>query len=303
VNDDEQTELCELAFELFAETRPVKKIIYSGDALAARIVGGKENCAILPGGSATVRNEHFFAMSASPVDSLDIAVYYRQNGEEKSGHLAVPVVNYKTKNEYIFPVRGKGWQVHGNYDCLGSHRIPAPASMEFAIDLGMLDFENKITYEWNANRKNEDALCYGKEILAIGDGEVVDCYSTADWRAFYSDDPESDWVRIGKQYGSVPLHCGNYVIIRHANDEYSFYGHMIQNSVTVQKKMSVKQGDVLGKLGNVGFSFSPHLHFHLMDGPDLFEACGLPCHFTNIVDMCGRQLSLICEEYTIIMVK
>jgi hypothetical protein len=42
--------------------------------------------------------------------------------------------------------------------------------------------------------KNEDALCYGQEIIAIGDGKVVDCYNTADWRAFPSDDPESDWV-------------------------------------------------------------------------------------------------------------
>lgn len=29
--------------------------------------------------------------------------------------------------------------------------------------------------------KNEDALCYGQEIIAIGDGEVVDSYNTADW--------------------------------------------------------------------------------------------------------------------------
>jgi len=143
----------------------------------------------------------------------------------------------------------------------------------------------------------------GHDIIVIGDGEVVDCYNTADWRIFPSDDPNSGWIKIKNQFGNTPLHCGNYVIIKHDNDEYSLYGHMIQHSVTVKKGMKVKQGDILGKLGNTGFSFSPHLHFHLMNGSDIFEARGLPCHFTNISDMLGRPLSLIMEEYTIVMTK
>jgi murein DD-endopeptidase MepM/ murein hydrolase activator NlpD len=291
VNDvEEQIEIFEFVFELFAENKPIKKIVYSDVSL------------LLSKGEKIIRNEHFYIKNILPVDMLEIKVYFKQNGDEKAEALTVPVVNYKTKNEYIFPVKGGGWQVNGNYDCLGAHRIPAPASMEFSIDLGMLNSDNK--YEWNDSMKNEDALCYGQEIIAIGDGEVVDCYNTADWRAFWSDDPESDWVKILNQFGTIPLHCGNYVTIKHANDEYSFYGHMIKGSVTVQKGMRVKQGDVLGKLGNVGFSGAPHLHFHLMDGPDSFgEAKGLPCHFTNIIDMCGRPLSLIQEEYTIVMIK
>jgi len=291
VNDTEKSiEIFELAFELFALNKPIKKIVYSDSSL------------LLSGQNKTIRNEHFFIKSDSPVDMLDIKAYYRQDGENKVENLIIPVINYKTKNNYIFPVKGEGWQVQGNYDCIGAHRIPAPPSMEFAIDLGMLNSDNK--YEWNDGMKNEDALCYGQEIIAIGDGDVVDCYNTADWRVFWSDDPESDWVKIGNQFGTVPLHCGNYIVIRHDNDEYSFYGHMIKNSVTVQKGMRVKQGEVLGKLGNIGFSGAPHLHFHLMDEPDAFgEAQGLPCHFTNIVDMCGRPLSLIQEEYTIVMVK
>ena len=295
-NIEKQIEFVDLVFELFAAGKPVKKIVYSGEALLSKVA-----CVLSPNEEAIIQNEHFYVMSGSPVDTLDIKTYFKQDGEEKTEHLTVPVVNYKTKNEYIFPVKGGSWQVHGNYDCIGAHRIPAPASMEFAIDLGMLNSENR--YEWNDGMKDEDALCYGQEIIAIGDGEVVDCYNTADWRIFPSGDPNSDWVKIGEQFGSVPQHCGNYVIVKHDNDEYSFYGHMIQHSVTVKKGMSVKQGDVLGRLGNVGFSGAPHLHFHLMDGPELFEARGLPCHFTNIIDMCGRPLSLIQEEYTIVFVK
>ena len=300
-NTEEQIELFKLVFEVFSTNKPVKKIVYSGEALASRISNGKKSCVLLPREEAIIRKEHFSILSDLAVDTLDIKMYYIQSGEEKSEHVTIPIVNYKTQNNYIFPVRGGGWQVNGNYDCRGAHRIPAPASMEFAIDLGLLNSESK--YEWNDSMRNEDALCYGQEIIAIGYGEVVDCYNTADWRAFPSDNPESDWVRIGKQFGQVPLHCGNYVVIRHDHNEYSLYGHMIQNSVTVKKGMSVKQGDVLGKLGNVGFSGAPHLHFHLMDGPELFKSNGLPCHFTNIIDMVGKPLSLIQEEYTIVFTK
>jgi murein DD-endopeptidase MepM/ murein hydrolase activator NlpD len=42
---------------------------------------------------------------------------------------------------------------------------------------------------------------------------------------------------------------------------------------------SVKKGDVLGKVGHSGNSFSPHLHFQLMDSSDIFSARGLPCAF------------------------
>jgi len=300
-NTNEKMELIELAINVFAKNKNVKRIVYCGEALASRIVDSKENCILSPGEEAIIRKEHFSVLCNLAVDMLDIKVYYKQNREKRSEHLTVPVVNYKTQNNYIFPVRGGGWQVNGNYDCLGAHRIPAMASMEFAIDLGLLNSESK--YEWDDGMKNENALCYGQEIVAIDDGEVVDYYNTADWRAFPSNDPESDWVRIGKQFGQVPLHCGNYAIIKHDHGEYSLYGHMIQHSVTVKNGMHVKQGDVLGNLGNVGFSGAPHLHFHLMDGPEMFEANGLPCHFTNIIDMGGRPLSLIQEEYTIVFTK
>lgn len=300
-NTNTQVELKELSFEVFASKVPIKRIIYSGLALNARIENCKADCVLLPEEKAIIHKEHFHIVNETIIDMLEVKVCYKQGNEEKSEQCKIDVVSYKTQNSYIFPVKGAAWQIQGNYDCLGAHRLPAPASMEFAIDLSLLNSESK--YEWNDSMKNEDAICYGQEIIAIGDGEVVDCYNTADWRAFHSCDPESDWVRIGKEFGQVPLHCGNYVILKHEHNEYSLYGHMIQNSVTVQKGMRVKQGDVLGKLGNVGFSFAPHLHFHLMDGPEVFEANGLPCHFTNIIDMAGRLVSLIQEENLMVFTK
>lgn len=202
-NTNEQMEIIEMAFEAFSTNKPVKRIVYSGEALASRIASSNENCILLPGKETIICKEHFSIVSKSAVDKLDIKICYKQNGELRSDHLEINVVNYKTQNNYIFPVRGGAWQINGNYDYLGAHRIPAPASMEFAIDLGLLNSENK--YEWNDSMKSEDAFCYGQEIIAIADGEVMDCYNSADWRAFPSNDPKSDWVRIGKELDKFPF--------------------------------------------------------------------------------------------------
>jgi len=56
----------------------------------------------------------------------------------------------------------------------------------------------------------------------------------------------------------------------------------------------------MGKLGDTGKSGCPHLHFQLMNGPDYDTALGLPCHFTNIIDVNKCPIDLIREEYTIV---
>jgi len=57
---------------------------------------------------------------------------------------------------------------------------------------------------------------------------------------------------------------------------------MQKGSVRVKAGDKVKQGDVLGLLGNSGNSDGPHLHYHLMAGSALFRSDGLPSRFTNL---------------------
>ena len=75
---------------------------------------------------------------------------------------------------------------------------------------------------------------------------------------------------------------GNCVIIDHGNAEYSVLAHMQEGSVMVKAGERVAAGQVIGKLGNSGDAFGPHLHYQLQSGPQLFHDQGLPFRFQNV---------------------
>ena len=56
---------------------------------------------------------------------------------------------------------------------------------------------------------------------------------------------------------------GNYVVLDHGNGYQTLYGHMAYNTVVEKIGDSVKEGEVLGYMGNTGESFGAHLHFEV----------------------------------------
>jgi len=56
---------------------------------------------------------------------------------------------------------------------------------------------------------------------------------------------------------------GNYVKIKHDNGMYTFYAHLKYGSVAVSLNQRVEKGQVLGAMGNTGYSFGAHLHFEV----------------------------------------
>lgn len=59
---------------------------------------------------------------------------------------------------------------------------------------------------------------------------------------------------------------GNYVVIQHNDGTYTLYAHMYASSITVKEGDSVKQGQVIGKVGSSGNSTGAHLHFEVRQG-------------------------------------
>ena len=62
---------------------------------------------------------------------------------------------------------------------------------------------------------------------------------------------------------------GNYVKLKHSNGYYTLYAHMAYNTVKVKTGDKVKKGQILGYMGNTGYSFGGHLHFEVRDTNDV----------------------------------
>lgn len=75
---------------------------------------------------------------------------------------------------------------------------------------------------------------------------------------------------------------GNYVKIKHDNGMYTFYAHLKYGSVAVKLNQRVTKGQVLGAMGNTGYSFGAHLHFEVRNAnnvqidPTAYVNGGLP---------------------------
>jgi len=54
---------------------------------------------------------------------------------------------------------------------------------------------------------------------------------------------------------------GNYVILKHASQYQTLYGHLTRS--VVSRGQRVQQGDKIGELGTTGYSTGPHLHFSI----------------------------------------
>jgi hypothetical protein len=82
-----------------------------------------------------------------------------------------------------------------------------------------------------------------------------------------------------KPDGLAPV-LGNHVVLKMTGKEvHALIAHARTGSVRVREGDHVRLGEHLADVGHSGNSTAPHLHFHLMDGPDALVARGLPCTF------------------------
>lgn len=74
-----------------------------------------------------------------------------------------------------------------------------------------------------------------------------------------------------------PRHLlGNHLVLDLGDGVYAVFAHLRRGSLRVAAGDRVAAGRPLAECGNSGNSSVPHLHFQLMDGPDVLTARGLP---------------------------
>jgi len=72
----------------------------------------------------------------------------------------------------------------------------------------------------------------------------------------------ADGYVVTKGYSSVR---GYYVMVKHADNLYTFYQHL--SSISVSSGQNVKRGQQIAKSGSSGIGSGPHLHFEVRTGP------------------------------------
>lgn len=92
-----------------------------------------------------------------------------------------------------------------------------------------------VLQEIRAHRGIDYGAPTGTRVKATGDGKV-------------------DFVGSQGGYGKV-------VVIRHAGDKTTVYGHLSRFSPDIRKGTRVAQGDVIGFVGATGLATGPHLHY------------------------------------------
>jgi murein DD-endopeptidase MepM/ murein hydrolase activator NlpD len=217
---------------------------------------------------------HFCESQALSIDRILYELEVRaSDGRTIRTSIDIPVRTYAQKVKLVFPVRGNFVVTNGNVVEGGHHEW----SQHFAYDIiGLGPHLDILTGQ---GTKNHEFAGWGREVIAPAGGVVT--YTRND----VPDNAAPGVIDMGRLQ-NLPEQpwpaAGNVVVIDHGTGEYSLLGHMQKGSVRVKRGDRVKQGEVLGLLGNSGHSQAPHLHYHLMDGEQLFRSDGLPSRFENI---------------------
>lgn len=159
------------------------------------------------------------------------------------------VMKHKTKLQ--LPFTGQ-WFTNNGGDTIELNHHHRAKAQKYAFDFVIL---KNGKHHRNAGKKNSDHYIFGQPILSPADGSVVEAV---------------DGVRDNNPgEGNYLSAAGNHLIIKHQANEHSFMAHFKQDSICVKRGDKVKAGQLLGKVGNSGQSYSPHFHYHLQDSNTL----------------------------------
>lgn len=153
---------------------------------------------------------------------------------------------HKLKIPFKLPFWGE-WTISQAHDGEHTHK----GDWRHAWDFVVHDDEDK-QYKEKGDLV-EDYFCYNKEVLAPGDGVVEKVVDGID-------DNEISKVNLKENWG-------NTVVIKHTDFLFSKLCHLKKDSIKHKEGDKIKQGEVVGRVGNSGRSPYPHLHFQFQATP------------------------------------
>ena len=88
---------------------------------------------------------------------------------------------------------------------------------------------------------------------------------------------------------------GNHVEIQHANDYVTTYSHMVGFARGITEGVRVRQGQVIGYLGQTGLATGPHLHYEVIVNDHFVDPMRVKLSQTRELD--GRKLGDFKREH------
>ncbi|MEZ4865395.1 MAG: M23 family metallopeptidase [Caldilineaceae bacterium] len=236
---------------------------------------GEEDLTIPVGTGLALQSMHFMLHGYEPLTLVEITAVGKveADGQQTQSVLQLPVVSHENKTDLYFPLRGAWWVIQGS-DWSDRHKQEA-FSQTYALDFVKLGSDN--LFFCQSGMALEDHYSWDQPVYATAGGKVAYvCYDLPDLQPGLPADP--------RMFREDPRRLlGNAVAISHANGEFSFYGCLQQASLQVAEGELIRRGALLGRVGNSGNTPGPHLHFHLMEGPNPFIDQGLPAKFSHFI--------------------
>jgi len=195
------------------------------------------------------------------------------------GGSTVEAASISTRHEQVHivgpPLRGGPWIAGSGPGNESHHR------RQIAVLEGNLHLSSRFAIDWmrlknseassGDKQDNRSYFSYDEPVLAVSDAKVV---LTRDGIA------ENIPGHFGKGKIAVAMSYetiyGNMIGLDLGNGRYAYYGHLKPGSLRVKEGDHVRRGQVIGRIGNTGSSFEPHLHFEITTSNSALRGEGVP---------------------------
>ncbi len=175
------------------------------------------------------------------------------------------------------PLAGSRWVVGEGCCSPPSHHVGYVAAangafynpQRFAIDFVQLEPNDKL-YSGPISDLQSFHF-FGAPVLSVAAGVVVGLQD-----GFPEQTPPTKISPVTAQN-----FLGNRLVIDIGGGHFAVYAHLQPDSLRVHVGEHVRQGQVIGLLGNTGNSDLPHLHFEIISGPGVATSDGLPFEFRS----------------------
>ncbi len=196
-------------------------------------------------------------------------------------------VSFPLKGEWC-PVNTPGYKVPSH----GTNQL----GQRYAYDFLQIDWRKEKGYKFYKTSTFQslvfgvalsDTYCWSQPIYAPFSGEVIETKDgLVERNPVHMVRDLAIVIKNGLLFqanSNEDLQCvlGNYIILKSDEGFFSLIAHAKTASIKISKGDRVSEGQELAQVGHSGNSTAPHLHFQLMDGPNLLEAKGLPCSFKS----------------------